>query len=64
METSGIAIPKELMSEYVGQLMDDLKYVMQSAGADGVRAEYTDLGGMTVTVKKEGEEYLSFRVAP
>lgn len=64
METSGIAIPKELMSEYVGQLMDDLKYVMQSANGSAIKTEYSDLGGMTVTVKKDGEEYLSFRVAP
>lgn len=64
METSGIAIPKELMSEFVGQLMDDLKYVMQSANCDVISTVYSDLGGMTVTVKKDGEEYLSFRVAP
>lgn len=63
METNVIAIPKELMSEYVGQLMDDLKYVMQSAGADGVRAEYTDLGGMVVYMAKDGDS-ASFRVAP
>lgn len=58
------AIPKDLMSEFVGQLMDDLKYVMRSANGSAIKAEYSDLGGMTVTVKKDGEEYLSFRVAP
>ena len=64
METNVIAIPKDLMAEFVGQLMDDLKYVMQSANGSAIKAEFSDLGGMTVTVKKDGEEYLSFRVAP
>lgn len=64
MERIVDAIPKDLMSEFVGQLMDDLKYVMQSSNCSSIRAEYSDLGGMTVTVKKDGEEYLSFRVAP
>ena len=64
MEANGIAIPKDLMSEFVGQLMDDLKYVMQSANCDVISAVYSDIGGMTVTVKKDGEEYVSFRVAP
>lgn len=64
METNGIAIPKELMSEYVGQLMDDLKYVMQSANCDVINAVYSDLGGMTVTVGKDGGDHFSFRVAP
>lgn len=64
METNVIAIPKDLMNEFVGQLMDDLKYVMQSANGSYIKADYSDLGGMTVTVKKDGGEYLSFRVAP
>ena len=66
MKTNGIAdaIPKDLMSEFVGQLMEDLKYVMQSANCDSISAEYTALGGMIVTAKKDGEEYISFRVAP
>lgn len=64
MEMDRIAIPKDLMSEFVGQLMDDLKYVMQSANCDVISTVYSDLGGMTVTVKKDGEEYLSFRVRP
>nr|DAD90547.1 MAG TPA: hypothetical protein [Myoviridae sp. ctiBE32] len=44
--------------------MDDLKYIMQSANGSYIKADYSDLGGMTVTVKKDGGEYLSFRVAP
>lgn len=64
METNVIAIPKDLMNEFVGQLMDDLKYVMQSANCDVISATYSDIVGMTFTVKKDGEEYLSFRVAP
>ena len=58
------AIPRDLMDEFVVQLMNNLKYVMQSANGSAIKAEYSDLGGMTVTVKKDGEEYLSFRVAP
>lgn len=64
METNVIAIPKDLMSEFVGQLMDDMKYVMQSANCDVISATYSELGGMTVRVKKDGEENLSFRVRP
>ena len=64
MKTIVDAIPKDLMSEFVGQLMDDLKYVMQSSNCSSIRVEYSDLGGMTVMLKKDGEEYLSFRVAP
>ena len=64
MERIVDAIPKELMDEFVGRLMDDLKYIMQSANGSYIKADYSDLGGMTVTVKKDGEEYLSFRVAP
>lgn len=64
MERIVDAIPKDLMDEFVGQLMGNLKYVMQSANGSAIKTEYSDLGGMTVTVKKDGEEYLSFRVAP
>lgn len=64
MERIVDAIPKDLMDEFVGRLMDDLKYIMQSANGSYIKADYSDLGGMTVTVKKDGEEYLSFRVAP
>ena len=64
MEPNVIAIPKDLMSEFVGQLMDDLKYVMQSANCVSICATYSELGGMTVTAKKDGEEYTSFRVEP
>lgn len=64
MERIVDAIPKDLMDEFVGQLMGNLKYVMQSANGSEIKTEYSDLNGMTVTVKKEGEEYLSFRVAP
>lgn len=64
MQTIIDAIPKDLMNEFVGQLMDDLKYVMQSANGLAIKVDYSDLGGMTVTVKKDGEEYISFRVAP
>lgn len=64
MEKIVDAIPRDLMDEFVVQLMNNLKYVMQSANGSAIKAEYSDLGGMTVTVKKEGEEYLSFRVAP
>lgn len=64
MERIVHAMPKDLMSEFVGQLMDDLKYVMQSANGSAIKAEYSDLGGMTVTVTKDEGEYLSFRVAP
>jgi hypothetical protein len=64
MKTIVDAIPKDLMNEFVGQLMDDLKYIMQSANGSAIKVEYSDLGGMTVMLKKDGEEYLSFRVAP
>lgn len=64
MKTIVDAIPKDLMNEFVGQLMDDLRYVMQSANCDMINVVYSDLGGMTVMLKKDGEEYLSFRVAP
>lgn len=64
MEKIVDAMPKDLMNEFVKQLMDDLRYVMQSANGSAIKAEYSDLGGMTVTVKKDGGEYLSFRVAP
>lgn len=64
MEKIVDAIPKDLMSEFVGQLMSDLKYVMRSSNCSAIRVEYSDLGGMTVMLKKDGEEYLSFRVAP
>lgn len=64
MERIVDAIPKDLMNEFVGQLMDDLKYVMRSANGSAIKAEYSALCGMTVTVVKDGEEYLSFRVAP
>lgn len=64
MEKIVDAMPKDLMNEFVKQLMDDLRYVMQSANGSAIKTEYSDLGGMTVTVKKDGEEYLSFRVAP
>lgn len=64
MERIVDAIPRDLMDEFVVQLMNNLKYVMQSANGSAIKAEYSDLGGMTVTVKKDGEEYLSFRVAP
>lgn len=64
MEKIVDAMPKDLMNEFVKQLMDDLMYVMQSANGSAIKAEYSDLGGMTVTVKKDGGEYLSFRVAP
>ena len=64
MKTIVDAIPKDLMNEFVGQLMDDLKYIMQSANGSYIKADYSDLGGMTIMLKKDGEEYLSFRVAP
>lgn len=64
MERIVDAIPKDLMDEFVGRLMDDLKYIMQSANGFYIKADYSDLGGMTVTVKKDGGECLSFRVAP
>lgn len=64
MERIVDAIPKDLMDEFIGQLMGNLKYVMQSANGSYIKADYSDLGGMTVTVKKDGGEYLSFRVAP
>lgn len=64
MERIVHAMPKDLMNEFIGQLMDDLKYVMQSANGSAIKAEYSDLGGMTVTVTKDEGEYLSFRVSP
>lgn len=64
MERIVDAIPKDLMNEFVGQLMDDLKYVMQSSNGSAIKAEYSDLGGMTITVQKDGGEYISFRVRP
>ena len=64
MEKIVDAMPKDLMNEFVKQLMDDLRYVMQSANGSAIKAEYSDLCGMTVTVKKDGEEYLYFRVRP
>lgn len=64
MERIVHAMPKDLMNEFVGQLMDDLKYVMQSSNGSAIKAEYSDLGGMTVTVTKGEGEYLSFRVSP
>lgn len=64
MERIVDAIPKDLMDEFVGQLMGNLRYVMQSANGSAIKTEYSDLDGMTVTVKKDGGEYLSFRVAP
>ena len=64
MEKIVDAMPKDLMNEFVKQLMDDLRYVMQSANGSAIKAEYSDLCGMTVTVKKDGEEYLHFRVRP
>ena len=64
MERIVDAMPKDLMNEFVKQLMDDLRDVTQSANGSYIKADYSDLGGMTVTVKKDGEEYLSFRVAP
>ncbi len=64
MERIVDTMPKDLMNEFVKQLMDDLRYVMQSSNCSSIRVEYSDLGGMTVMLKKDGEEYFSFRVAP
>ena len=64
MKTIVDAIPKDLMNEFVGQLMDDLQYILQSSNCSAIRVEYSDLGGMTVMLKKDGEECFSFRVAP
>lgn len=64
MERIVDAIPKDLMDEFVGQLMGNLKYVMQSANGSAIKTEYSDRDGMTVTVKKDGGECLYFRVEP
>lgn len=64
MERIVDTMPKDLMNGFVKQLMDDLRYVMQSANGSAIKAQYSDLDGMTVNVEKDGGEYLSFRVAP